>query len=97
MNGTKYILRLCKSLEIETDEPERPSFEAIARRTGRSFRNCAFIAIVAQVSVIPQEIFDKVFPVQGQTTRQSSLSVGPTGSASGIVWMISFLHISNIL
>ena len=50
---------------------EAASFDATARRRGRSARRCAFAAIVTAVSVIPPASFARVLPVVGAIMRYS--------------------------
>ena len=53
--------------------------------TGFSARRWLLTAIVTGVSVIERASFASVLPVQGQTSRMSVMSFGPSGSAS---WMV---------
>lgn len=53
------------------------------------FLKCDFAAMVAGVSIISQANFDMVLPEQGAMTMISVNFLGPMGSASGMVWIIS--------
>ena len=72
------------------------SFVETAITTGRLLRRCALAASVTVVSVMPFAIFPRVFPVVGAIISKSSSFLGPIGSASGRVLIISFPVISVI-
>jgi hypothetical protein len=76
---------------------ESASFEERAMSRGLSCLRCAFAAIVTAESVMPRESFERVLPVQGAIISASRGTVGPSGSASLTVYMISRPVISSTL
>jgi len=71
----------------------RPLFVEGAITTGKLFLKCDFTAIKAGVSIISQASLDIVFPLAGATIIISVKCLGPMGSASWMVWIMSFSEI----
>lgn len=84
------MLRRLKSSPMFFALPDRPSFVDMAINAGREFLMCALYAIVTDVSVMPWAIFESVQPVHGAIISRSSSFLGPIGSASFTVFIISF-------